>query len=80
MPTSLARTIRRIGLLPSTFDDKGKKLPATFDETVLAERDTLIAKLRTEAKERRELAFAGRLKPSRQHRRSKSRAKADKTK
>jgi ribosome recycling factor len=76
MPVSLARKIRRIGLMPSTPNAEGKTI-RKYDPSITPERRATIAEeLRTEAKARRVTAFAQLQAPAKPHRRSKDRAKA----
>jgi hypothetical protein len=53
MPVSLARRIRRLGLLPSTKDDKGHTVHNHNPEMTDTRRQAATIVLRIEAKQRR---------------------------
>ena len=77
MPQTLARKIRRIGIMPSTVTTEGKSV-RKFEKLTVAERESRVATLRAEAKEKRILAKLSQATPAKPHRRSKSRKKATK--
>jgi hypothetical protein len=79
MAVSLARKIKRIGMLPSTTNDTGK-VTRNFDGISNEGRQARIAELKQEHKLTRVGYFAALPTPGREHRRSKKRTKAGKGK
>jgi hypothetical protein len=77
MPVSLARKIRRIGMMPSVTSPDGKVVTRKFDPSITPERrEAIVEELRTQAKAARIAGLAKQEKPGKPHRRSKDRAKA----
>jgi L-2-hydroxyglutarate oxidase LhgO len=78
MPVSLARRIRRIGIMPSTYDEKGKRTQ-NFDSLDAIAKNQIELSLRVEARQRRQKAFAAMKEPLSSYRRSRNRRKVAQT-